>query len=159
MAWFAALALGRLPLAFHRFFAAYIRYVAHVIAFVSLVANPFPGFTGEPGYPLDIELDPPERQSRWTIGFRLLLAFPAFMVSAALTGALSLVAIFGWFVSLALGRMPIGLRNLGAYNDPVRRPARRLQPPRDGRYPDSGPLQRRLEDDEASSSSRVAPAS
>jgi Domain of unknown function (DUF4389) len=159
VAWFAALALGRLPLAFHRFFAAYIRYVAHVIAFVSLVANPFPGFTGEPGYPLDIELDPPERQSRWTIGFRLLLAFPAFMVSAALTGALSLVAIFGWFVSLALGRMPIGLRNLGAYTIRYGAQLDAYSLLVTGRYPDSGPLQRRPEDDEAVLEPEVAPAS
>jgi uncharacterized protein DUF4389 len=159
VAWFAALALGRLPHAFHRFFGAYVRYVAHVTAFFFLVANPFPGFTGAPGYALDIELDPPERQSRWTIGFRLLLAFPSLMVSGALSGALFLVGLFGWFVSLALGRMPIGLRNLGAYTI-------RYSAQYDayiflvtGRYPDSGPLQRRPEDDESPLEPEVAPAS
>jgi hypothetical protein len=147
VAWFAALALGRLPQPFHRFFSAYVRYVAHVAAFFFLVANPFPGFTGAPGYPLDIELDA-ERQSRWKIGFRLLLAFPALMVSSALSGALTLVGLFGWFVSLALGRMPIGLRNLGAY-------AIRYSAQFDAylflvtdRYPDSGPLQGRPADEE-----------
>jgi hypothetical protein len=159
VAWFAALALGRLPLAFHRFLAAYIRYVAHVIAFVSLVANPFPGFTGEPGYPLDIELDPPERQSRWTIGFRLLLAIPAFIVSGALTGALTLVALFGWFVSLALGRMPIGLRNLGAYTIRYGAQLDAYSLLVTGRYPDSGPRQRRPEDDQTEElEPEVAPA-
>ena len=40
---------------------------------------------------------------------------PALMVSGALGGAVLLVGFFGWFVSLALGRMPEGLRNLGAF--------------------------------------------
>jgi hypothetical protein len=159
VAWFAALAIGRLPQAFHRFFAAYVRYVAHVASFVSLVANPFPGFTGDPGYPLDIELDPPERQSRWTIGFRLLLAFPAFMVSGALSGALALVALFGWFVSLALGRMPIGLRNLGAYTIRYSAQFDAYIFLVTGRYPDSGPLRRRPEDDETELEPELAPAS
>jgi Domain of unknown function (DUF4389) len=146
-AWFAALALGRLPQPFHRFFSAYVRYVAHVAAFFFLVANPFPGFTGAPGYPLDIELGPAERQSRWTIGFRLLLAFPALMVSSALSGALTLVGLFGWFVSLALGRMPIGLRNLGAYTIRYSAQFDAYLFLVTGRYPDSGPLQRGPEDE------------
>jgi hypothetical protein len=148
-AWFAALALGRLPQAFHRFFSAYVRYFAHVAAFFFLVANPFPGFTGAPGYPLDIELGPAERQSRWAIGFRLLLAFPAFMVSSALGGALTLVGLFGWFLSLALGRMPIGLRNLGAYTIRYGAQVDAYLFLVTGRYPDSGPLQGSPKDEEA----------
>ena len=50
---------------------AYIRYRLHVYAFLLLVANPFPGFTGAPGrYPLDLEVDGPQRQNRWKTGFR-----------------------------------------------------------------------------------------
>ena len=33
----------------------------------------------------------------------------------ALGNALALVALFGWFVGLILGRMPRGLRNLGVF--------------------------------------------
>jgi Domain of unknown function (DUF4389) len=114
--WFAALAQGRLPDSLHRFIGAYVRYAAHLSAYLFLVANPFPGFTGTPGiYPLDIEIDPPERQSRWKTLFRFFLAIPALLVSGALGGAVLFVGIFGWFVSLALGRMPEGLRNLGAF--------------------------------------------
>ena len=114
--WFAALATGGMPGALHRFIAAYLRYSTHVFAYLALTANPFPGFTGEAGsYPIDLEIDPPEPQRRWKTLFRLFLAIPAFMVSGALNGALVLVGLFGWFVSLATGRMPEGLRNLGAY--------------------------------------------
>jgi len=32
-------------------------------AYLYLVANRFPGFTGEPGYEVDVELPPPARQA------------------------------------------------------------------------------------------------
>lgn len=113
--WFVALLRGRSAHPLHRFLAAYVRYDAHVTAFVTLVANPFPGFAGTPGYPVDIVIDPPQRQSRWTVLFRLFLAIPAFMLSSALSVVLFVVALLGWFAALATGRMPTGLRRLGAY--------------------------------------------
>jgi hypothetical protein len=39
---------------------------------------------------------------------------PALIVSSALSGVLAVIALLGWFTSLATGRMPTGLRNLGA---------------------------------------------
>ena len=58
--WFAALATARLPEALHRFLAAYVRYSTHLGAYLSIAANPYPGFTGEPGYPVDV-VDPVAR--------------------------------------------------------------------------------------------------
>jgi hypothetical protein len=114
--WFAALVTGRMPRPLHRFVAAYVRYQAHLWAYLFIIANPFPGFTGAPGiYPIDLEIDSPERQSRWKTLFRLFLAIPALIVSSTLGSVATIVGILGWFVSLALGRMPKGLRNLGAF--------------------------------------------
>jgi hypothetical protein len=114
--WFAALITGRLPDALHRFIGAYLRYVTHVLAFLFLVANPFPGFTGTPGsYPVDLEIAPRERQNRWKTLFRSVLLIPAAVLTFGLGGVLWLVAVFGWFTGVFLGRMPEGLRNLGAY--------------------------------------------
>jgi hypothetical protein len=114
--WFATLAIGRPPRAFHRFLSAYLRYDTHVFAFLTLVANPFPGFTGAPGsYPIDLEIDEPGPQHRLKTLFRLVLAIPAIIVASTLGSLLFFVAVFGWFVSLATGRMPHGLRNAGAY--------------------------------------------
>jgi hypothetical protein len=109
-----ALVRGRSATPLHRFLAAYVRYSAHVTAFVTLVANRFPGFTGEPGYAVDVTIAPPERQSRWITFFRGILVFPALIVSGGFAAALAVVAFLGWFVALATGRMPGGLRNLGA---------------------------------------------
>jgi len=109
-----ALILGRAANALHRFLAAYVRYTTHVGAFLLLTANPFPGFTGAPGYPVDAVIADPERQNRWITFFRIFLVLPALLVSGALGGAAFVAAFLGWFAALATGRMPEGLRNLGA---------------------------------------------
>ncbi len=115
VAWFAALFTGRVPGGLHRFIAAYIRYSIHVFAFVQLIGRRFPGFTGRAGsYEIDLEIAPPERQNRWKTLFRLFLAIPAFIVASALGGVLLIVAFLGWWYALVTGRMPEGLRNLGA---------------------------------------------
>jgi hypothetical protein len=114
--WFATLIRGTSPAGLHRFLGAYVRYQVHVFAFLQMVGNPFPGFTGRPGsYPIDVEIDPPERQNRWISGFRLVLGFPAFLVSGALGAAAYVAAFLTWFYALVRGRAPKGLRNLGAF--------------------------------------------
>jgi hypothetical protein len=112
--WFVALATGRSATALHRFLAAYVRYSVHVTAFLFLVANPFPGFAGTPGYPVDVAIEEPGLQNRWITLFRTFLSLPAFLITSALAGALFVVGFLGWFAALATGRMPTGLRNLGA---------------------------------------------
>jgi hypothetical protein len=114
-AWFVALVTGRVPNALHRFIAAYVRYAAHVSAFVQLIGRRFPGFTGRAGsYEIDLEIAPPARQNRWKTLFRFFLAIPALIVASALGGVLLVIAFLGWWYALVTGRMPEGLRNLGA---------------------------------------------
>ena len=116
LTWVSAIAIGRPPRPFHRFLSRFVRYVTHLYAFASLTGNPFPGFVGKPGtYPVDLELPQPEPQKRLITAFRLFLAIPAILISGGLAGALFVAAILGWFVGLFLGRMPAGLRDLGAY--------------------------------------------
>lgn len=132
--WFATLVAGRPPNALHRFLTAYVRYSTHFFAYLVLAANPYPGFTGEPGYPVDVEFGEPERQRRWVTALRLFLLIPALILAVAFEGAgyaatfsgdeasvawsggtLATVALFGWFACLVLGRMPPGFRDLQAY--------------------------------------------
>lgn len=113
--WFVTLAGGVSPASLHNFLAAYVRYRTHVYAFLFLIADPFPAFTGKAGsYPVDPAVAPPVPQNRWKIGFRIVLAIPALMVSSAYGGLLLVVAVLGWFAILATGSMPQGLRNAGA---------------------------------------------
>jgi hypothetical protein len=115
VAWVVTLATGRLPDAFHRFFSAYVRYGTHLAAFLYLVGRRFPGFTGRAGsYGIDLEIDPPERQSRWKTLFRFFLAIPALILGGALGGVALVIAFLAWWYALATGRMPEGMRNLGA---------------------------------------------
>ena len=114
--WFVTLFRGTPADGLHRFLARYVRYRLHVYAYLLLVGNPFPGFTGTPGtYPLDLEVGGPQRQNRWKTGFRIVLAIPAFLVDGALSGALYAAALLTWFYALIKGSAPWGLRNLSAY--------------------------------------------
>jgi Domain of unknown function (DUF4389) len=113
--WFATLFTGTSPAALHRFLAAYVRYQAHVGAYLYLVGNPFPGFAGERGsYPIEIRIADRAPQNRWIVGFRLILGLPAALLMAAFGTLLFSIAVLGWFASLFTGTMPLGLRNAGA---------------------------------------------
>ena len=112
--WVVAILLGRLPSALHRFLAAYVRYATHLVAFVYVIGRRFPGFTGKAGsYGIDLEIDPPQRQHRLTVVFRLFLSFPAFIVASALGSVAFVIAVLGWWYTLVTARMPEGMRNLG----------------------------------------------
>jgi hypothetical protein len=121
--WLAVLIEAKVPTSLHDFVAGYLRYATHVGAYLLLAANPYPGFRGRPGYPVDLEIDPPERQGRWGGFFRLFLALPALVLAEALGGgggsdtggAAAMAAFLAWFFCLALGRAPRGLRDLTAY--------------------------------------------
>jgi Domain of unknown function (DUF4389) len=112
--WVATLVNGQSPEGLHDFLATYLRYQTHVYAYILLVADPFPGFGGKPGYPIDIEVDAPQRQNRWTVGFRVIFAIPAFIVSGILGYLNRALAVFSWFIALAMGSVPEGLRNFAA---------------------------------------------
>jgi hypothetical protein len=113
--WVATLIAGVSPRWLHRFLAAYVRYQLHVSAFLYLVGGPFPGFVGAEGsYPIELHVAERERQNRWTVLFRLILVVPALVLAGAFGWLVSVVAVLGWFASLATGRMPLGLRNAGA---------------------------------------------
>jgi Domain of unknown function (DUF4389) len=114
--WFVTLVRGSPATSLHAFLSRYVRYQLHVYAFLYLAANPFPGFTGRYGsYPLDLTLPGPEPQNRWKTGFRIVLAVPALLVNSALGWGLGIAAVLTWFVALARGSAPWGLRNFSGY--------------------------------------------
>jgi hypothetical protein len=132
--WAATLLLGRSPAPLHRFLATYVTYTTHVYAYTNLAAEPYPSFGGEPGYPIDLTIDPPRPQNRWITGFRVLLALPALLIATVLFGSsfgsympnfaesdfgaislLAAAAFLSWFVGVALGRSQRGLRDAIAY--------------------------------------------
>jgi hypothetical protein len=127
--WLVVLVLGRVPKPLHRFLVNYTRYTAHLLAYLCFAANPYPGFSGDGSYPVDVEIDPPTRQRRLGALVRLVLAIPALMMSSALAGsavfaAMAVVGAGGlvvtiaplaWFACLVRGEMPRGMRDAAAY--------------------------------------------
>lgn len=113
--WIVALFAGRVPDGIHNLLARTLRYSTHVTAYVYLLADPFPPFGGREAYAVDLEVDSPEPQSRLTVLFRAFLAIPALIIASVLGNLLGVLGFLGWFVCLALGRMPEGMRNLGAF--------------------------------------------
>jgi hypothetical protein len=111
--WFATLFVGRLPQSWHDFLAAYVRYWTHVVSFLYVLGEPFPGFVGHAGsYPVDPHIDPPAQQSRWKTGFRLFLAFPALLLASGFSTVMFVAGVGAWFAALFTGRIPQGLHGL-----------------------------------------------
>jgi hypothetical protein len=115
IAWFAALITGRVPAGLHNFIASWLRYTTHVYAYLFLLADPYPPFSGSQEYPVDLQIAPAEPQSRWKTFFRIILAIPALIIASVLRYLGLAVAVIGWFAALFLGRMPKGLRDTGAW--------------------------------------------
>lgn len=113
--WVWALFAGGLEDDVHSFFGRFVRYHVHLYAYLLMLANPWPRFHGRPGYPVDVEFEAACRQRRVGILFRLLLAVPAFVFASVLQVVLYTIAFLGWFASLALGRLPAGMGELGTY--------------------------------------------
>jgi hypothetical protein len=114
--WFAALFKGRLPDGMHNFLTKYQRYTTHLYAYLSLLANPYPPFNGQPGiYTVDLHVEPPQPQPRWTILLRIILAIPALILTWVFSQVRFIISFLGWFVCILMGRMPKGMRDLGLY--------------------------------------------
>jgi hypothetical protein len=132
--WLLTLLLGRSPGWLHHFLVAYVKYVTQLFAYLRIAADPYPSFDAPDGYPIDLSIAPAARQNRLTVLFRLPLALPAILISAALgglgggsfsgssgarissNGIGGLMAFAGWFVAVAQRRMPRGLRDTSAYS-------------------------------------------
>jgi Domain of unknown function (DUF4389) len=54
----------------------------------------------------ELDIDPPARQRRLTVLFRLLLLIPQYIVLYVLGIAAFVVAVIGWFAALVTGRLP-----------------------------------------------------
>src|SRR5581483_1768391 len=115
VAWFAALFTGRVPDGLHNFMASFVRYAIRVTAYVFLLADPFPPFGSGGTYPVDLRVDRPQPQGRLSVFFRLLLAVPALVLAYVFRLVNQVVAVLGWFYSLAFGRMNEGMRNISSW--------------------------------------------
>jgi hypothetical protein len=115
ISWLVTLFVGRLPDGLHNLQASYLRYANRVSAYTHLTADPYPPFGASGGYPIDLEVAPPEKQNRLVTFFRGILAIPVLIFAGILQWLMNLLAIFSWFVALVTGRVPQGMRDLNAW--------------------------------------------
>jgi Domain of unknown function (DUF4389) len=114
-AWFAAIFTGRVPDRLHGFLARYLRYTTHVYAYVLLLGNPFPPFSGRADYPVDLRVHAAQEQGRVTVLFRLVLAIPALILASVFRTVNEAIAFLSWFYAIFTGHMNGGMRDLSAW--------------------------------------------
>src|SRR5437588_577105 len=70
---------------------------------------------GALSHPIGLIVTDDLKRSRLTVFFRIVLALPAMLLTYVFRLVNQLVALLGWFYSLALGRMNEGMRNISAW--------------------------------------------
>jgi 2-(1,2-epoxy-1,2-dihydrophenyl)acetyl-CoA isomerase len=114
--WLIALVNGRPAAGLTAWSARLVRYQTHVFAYLRYVADPYPGFRGWAGtYPVDVDIEPAERQARWKTLLRIVLVLPALVFCYVLDQAVSIVSFLGLLFALVMGRYPRGFRDFSAY--------------------------------------------
>ena len=66
-------------------------------------------------HPVHLVVEDDYTRTRLTVFFRLILAIPAYIIASIMSYLNRALAIFSWFIGLALGRVPEGLRNFAAF--------------------------------------------
>ncbi len=107
-AWFTILFTGRFPEIMRNTAEMLFRWTLNIGAYLLLQADPYPPFGAGP-YPLAVGVTPAEQYNRWTVGFRLILAIPHFIVLFFLGITQFVVTIIAWFAILFTGEYPQSL--------------------------------------------------
>jgi hypothetical protein len=100
--------------AIRRFTRFYLRWRVRSLAYTMLLEDRYPPF-GDGPYPVTLTVvDPQGRRDRLSVGFRLLLAIPHFIVLIFLLFAWWVSAIVAWVLILITQSYPQGLYDFGA---------------------------------------------
>ncbi|MFE0463311.1 DUF4389 domain-containing protein [Kitasatospora sp. NPDC058965] len=105
--WFAALFLGRLPAGIARYLTGFVGYDTRVMVSLTLLADRYPPFSlRQPrDWPVRIELRQ-EPLNRAAVLFRLLLMFPAAVISGLASAGWAVLAVFLWLWTVITARLP-----------------------------------------------------
>ena len=114
VAWLVILITGNYPEGLFKFVVGVVRWSANVNAYILLMRDEYPPFTMEAGhYPVTLEVDYPERLSRWLIFVKWLFVIPNLIVLMVVGLAYYVTLIIAWFAILFTGRYPEGLFRFG----------------------------------------------
>lgn len=107
IAWFALLFTGRFPERLYGFIAGFIRFAARLGGFAMLATDELPPFNGgdHPDYPVRVSIAGPQTgYSRSRTFFKLVTAFPQFVLTQGISALSSGAAFISWFRILFTGR-------------------------------------------------------
>ena len=112
ISWFTLVFAGTHFPGIRQFTAFYLRWRARALAYTMLLVDRFPPF-GDSAYPVSLTIVDPPARDRLTVGFRLLLAIPHFIVLAFLVLGWWITAVIAWLLILFTGEYPKGLYDFG----------------------------------------------
>ena len=96
-----------------QFTSFYMRWRVRALAYLMLLEDAYPPF-GDAPYPASIEIvDPAGPRDRLSVGLRILLAIPHFIVLFFVLLAWCFTTIAAWFIILFTGSYPQGLYEFG----------------------------------------------
>ena len=100
------LVVGHNPRAVWKEIAGFLQYVLRVTAYLSLAVGPFPGYRNKnhEDYPISLELEYPERLSRWLALARILLNSLLALVGFALILVMAAATLVQLVIVLVYGR-------------------------------------------------------
>ena len=114
ISWFTIVLTGTHILGIRQFTTFFLRWRVRAIAYLMLLEDAYPPF-GDAQYPAAVEVvDPAAGRDRVSVGFRLILAIPHFIVLFFVMIAWCITTIVAWFAILFTGAYPAGLYEFGA---------------------------------------------
>jgi uncharacterized protein DUF4389 len=113
VSWFTLVIAGNHIVGIRQFTQFYLRWRVRALAYLMLLLDPYPPF-GDAPYPAAITMaDPPLPRDRLTIGLRIFLGIPHFIVLAFLIAVWWITTIIAWFAIVLTGDYPAGLYGFG----------------------------------------------
>jgi len=113
VSWFTLVFTGRQIGGIRQFTAFYLRWRVRSIAYLMLLADPYPPF-GDAPYPTELEIaDEAGPRRRLSIFFRIFLALPHLIALVFVLMAWCVTTIIMWFAILFTGACPAGLHEFG----------------------------------------------
>jgi hypothetical protein len=113
-AFFAVLITGRWPEGAFGYLAGTARWAFRVSAYFHLMTDAYPPFSlaDDPGYPVRVTIEYPERVDRWRPLVQWLLVIPYLWIAGALYWLTGVLTFFAFFTVLFTRQIPRGLFEL-----------------------------------------------
>jgi hypothetical protein len=114
IAWFAIVFTGQYPPALYGFVAGLQRYSTAVYAYLALLTDEYPPFSGDTaGYPAQIRVPPAKAEyNRLKTLLRIILMIPVLIIVYAMQIVWEVGAFLAWFVIVVTGKLPKGLHDM-----------------------------------------------